>query len=348
MSATPVPRTTTAPPAPGPRPGPRGHVFSTGSVPLRESLSYWHDAVLETLVGMDIEAEGGTYVASMRTDHLGDLQITTVDCDPGEVRRTPRLIARGDGRQVFVAVQDSGVAQVEQDGRRTELRAGDIAFFETLRPFRTRFPEEFRLKIFAVPRDLLGRPEADLGRLTARALRPGSGLPTVLSPFLSRLADTSEHYTGPVAERMADSAVNLLAAAAAEQLGERPSDGPGADRVLLLRVQGFVRWHLAEPGLTPEAVARAHHISVRYLHRLFEREGTSFGRWVRELRLRECRRELAGADPRGARVGSVARRWGFTSTAHFSRVFRRAYGTSPTEWLLRERAERTAGEGRCR
>ncbi|PWI13182.1 transcriptional regulator [Streptomyces sp. Act143] len=314
----------------------RGQVFCTRSVPPRESLEFWHDAVLATLVGMDIRTESGTYDATMRTDRLGELRITTVDCDPGEVHRDARNVARGDGTQVFVAVQASGTAQVEQDGRATELRPGDLAFFETVRPYRTRFPQRFQLKIFAVPRGLLGQSEAALGRLTARALRPQGGLAALLSPFMSRLADTSETYSGPVADRIAGSVVALLATAAAQQLDGEPAALPGAERVLLLRVQRFIRWNLADPGLSPAVIARAHGISVRYLHRLFEQEGTTVGHWIRRLRLQECRRELTDT----AGLGGVARRWGFSGTAHFGRAFRREYGTSPTDWLLGERDRR--------
>ncbi|MET7697818.1 helix-turn-helix domain-containing protein [Streptomyces sp. NPDC005485] len=326
---------------------PRSQVLSTHSVPRRESLAYWHDAVLATLVGMDIFAEGGTYNATMRTDQLGDLQIITVDCDPGEVYRAPRFIARGDGEQIFVALQDTGIAQVEQDGRSTELHPGDVSFYETIRPFRTRYPQRFRMRVFAVPRRLLGQSEADLQRITARALRPTAGLAAVLSPFMARLADTCASYSGAIAHGLGSSAVNLLAAVAQEQLGKSSADGPGTDQVLLLRVQTFIRWHLSDPDLTPAVIARAHQISVRYLHRLFENEGTTVCRWIRELRFEECRRELASPGVASAGIGAVARRWGFTSATHFSRVFRSRYGMPPTEWLLRERTQGSREEDRC-
>ncbi|MFF3874878.1 helix-turn-helix domain-containing protein [Streptomyces sp. NPDC001978] len=326
---------------------PRAKVLTTRSVPLRESLDFWHDAVLATLVGMDIATEGRTYDAALRTDHLGDLQITTVDCDPGRVHRAPRFIARGDGRHVFVALQSTGRAQVEQDGRTTELRAGDIGFFETVRPFRTTFPERFQLKIFAVPRDLLERPEADLRQLTARALRPSGGLTALLTPLMSRLADTSEAYGTPMAERLAQGVIDLMAATAAHQLGEDPTELPGADRVLLLRIKTFVRWHLSDPGLTPQVIAGAHDISVRSLHRLFEAENTTLCQWIRELRLHECRRELAARAPGSASLGQVARRWGFTSLAGFSRAFRSSFGLSPTDWLDRDGASRAPGDALC-
>ncbi|MFE2581068.1 helix-turn-helix domain-containing protein [Streptomyces sp. NPDC059378] len=322
-------------------------MLSTRSVQPHESLEFWHDAVLATLVGMDIATDGPTYDAALRTDHLGDLRITTVECDPGRVHRSPRFIARGDGRDVFVALQSSGRAQVEQDGRTTELRAGDIGFFETVRPFRTTFPERFQLKIFAVPRNLLGRSEADLRQLTARAVSPNGGLPALLTPLLERLADTSEAYAAPVGERLAEGVLDLMAATAADRLGEDTAGLPGADRVLLLRIKTFIRWHLSDSGLTPRAVAQAHGISVRYLHRLFEAEDTTVCQWIRELRLYECRRELAARAPGSVGLGQVARRWGFTSPARFSRAFRNSFGLSPTDWLDLERTSRGTGEAPC-
>ncbi|MCG7204846.1 helix-turn-helix domain-containing protein [Streptomyces arenae] len=321
----------------------RARVLTTRSVPPRESLDYWHDAVLDTLVGMDIATEGRTYDATLRTDRLGDLQITTVEADPGTVHRAPRFIARGDGRQVFVAVQSTGRARVEQDGRRTELRTGDIGLFETVRPYRTAFPDRFRMKIFAVPRRLLDLPETDLGRLTGRAIRPTGGVPALLAPFLERLADTSESYAAPTAERLAAHVVDLVAATAAEQLARDPAELPGADGVLLLRVKTYIRWQLSDPGLTPAVIARVHGISVRYLHRLFQDEKTTVCRWIRELRLRECRRELAAQPPGSVSLGPVARRWGFSGPAGLGKAFRTVYGLSPTDWLDRVRA----GEAPC-
>jgi len=94
----------------------------------------------------------------------------------------------------------------------------------------------------------------------------------------------------------------------------------------------FIDRHLADPDVTPEVIARAHHISVRYLHRLFEAEDITVSRWIQRRRLQECRRELARREVAGRTIAAVARRWGFTSAAHFSRVFRATYGMSPVEW----------------
>ncbi|GAA1950087.1 helix-turn-helix domain-containing protein [Catenulispora subtropica] len=312
----------------------RGEVISTSAVPEHESLDYWCDAVMATLVGMDVDTAQGTIDGEIRIDRLGDLQISTVATEAGEVHRAPRFIARGDGGRIFVAVQSKGTAQVEQDGRTTELRPGDMAFFENTRPYRTRFPERFVLKIFSVPRALLGRSEGELRHLTARAVRPTHGVAALVSPFMEHLADASTSYDAPVAARLAQSMTSLLAATAADQLGIGADDLPGAERVLLFRIKSFIRWHLSDPDLSPQKIASAHGISLRYLHKLFadDDEGMSVGRWIREQRLRECRSELA-AGSGTATLGQVARRWGFSGSAHFGRVFRSVYGVSPSEWL---------------
>jgi AraC-like DNA-binding protein len=100
----------------------------------------------------------------------------------------------------------------------------------------------------------------------------------------------------------------------------------------LIAVQAWIDRHLARPDLAPETIAAANHISVRYLYRLFESEGTTVGRWIKVRRLEGCRRELT--DPSLARygVGAIGVRWGLLDPASFSRAFRSAYGMSPREY----------------
>jgi AraC-like DNA-binding protein len=97
-------------------------------------------------------------------------------------------------------------------------------------------------------------------------------------------------------------------------------------------VRAFIEAGLADPGLTPAAVARAHHVSLRWLYRLFEEEPTSVAGLIRERRLERCRRDLLDPSLAGLPVSAVAARWGLTNAAHFSRAFRAAYGASPVEY----------------
>ena len=76
----------------------------------------------------------------------------------------------------------------------------------------------------------------------------------------------------------------------------------------------------------------ASYISVRQLHRVFEREGVSFGAWLREQRLRRCQDDLTSPQLSHHTIAQIAVRWGFPSAAHFTRTFQARFGISPAEF----------------
>jgi AraC-like DNA-binding protein len=79
-------------------------------------------------------------------------------------------------------------------------------------------------------------------------------------------------------------------------------------------------------------VAAAHHISVRYLHRLFDDEEYGVAGYIRRRRLERCRADLLDPSLAGRSVAATAGRWGFTNAAHFNRLFRKVYGVPPGEY----------------
>jgi len=109
---------------------------------------------------------------------------------------------------------------------------------------------------------------------------------------------------------------------------------------ILLNVQSFVEANLGDPELDPERIARATFISTRYLHKLFEAEGTSVCRWIRETRLERCRRDMLDPALADETILAVASRWGLPGPEHFSRLFRSAYGCSPSELRREAKAPR--------
>lgn len=271
------------------------------------------------------------------------VEIMTAETGPGRLpgergpRPEHRPHARDAGEYLFVGLR--GATRLPApDPVGVRLAPGDICFYDARRPPALDFPERFRATVFLVPTDLLGLTPADAGRITRTPVARTSRLGALLSPLLSDLARTAARARSPVGEMLAGNAVNLLATLAAEQLGT-VTPGPGSQApAMTARIMEYVELHLTEPELSPETLARAHHISVRYLHKLFQDEGTTVGRWILRRRLEECRRDLT-RHGRGSRtIAAVAGRWGFTSATHFSRVFRTAYGMSPREW--RDRAGR--------
>jgi AraC-like DNA-binding protein len=103
-----------------------------------------------------------------------------------------------------------------------------------------------------------------------------------------------------------------------------------ANEALLTRVEAYIQQHLTDPRLSPENIARAHHISVRQLYKLWSAREPGLAEWIMRGRLEGARRDIATNGAAG--IAAAARRWGFTDATHFGRRFRAAYGISPREW----------------
>jgi len=126
--------------------------------------------------------------------------------------------------------------------------------------------------------------------------------------------------------------VDLLATALAERLDTTAGDPDTGHRALMMRITAFIEEHLGDADLAPAEIAAAHHISLRQLHKLFHANGTTTAGWIRQRRLERCGRDLR--DPRYATgpVAAVGARWGYPDPAHFSRLFKSAYGMGPRDY----------------
>ncbi|MGW2712629.1 AraC-like ligand-binding domain-containing protein [Streptomyces sp. NPDC001356] len=314
-------------------------VLTTDTVPDQEKVAYWNDAVSRALVPVTVAPrDSRRFDGRIASDCLGYLRVSRMEADAGRVSRTPALIERSPEALVAVGLLVSGTATFLQDGRRAEMGGGDLVFYDTARPFSFTYPERFATHVFQLPRHVLGVSDGDIKRVAGTAIGTAHGLGSVLRPFLATLADAAPSYPAAVGHRLAGHVVDLFATLITDQTLRDPDDGRDH---LVLSVRAHIDRKLGDPSLSPESIARAHHISVRYLHRLFEGEGITVSRLIQQRRLEACGRELARRGRVTPTVSAVARRWGFVNPAHFSRAFRAAYGLSPREWRTRhlERGE---------
>jgi len=125
-------------------------------------------------------------------------------------------------------------------------------------------------------------------------------------------------------------AVNLLALVLEQDEQVLGSHQSHIKTAHLARIERYITAHLGDPLLSPETIAGACGISVRYLHKLFSDTGYSVSEWVRVRRLEAAHRELKQA-PEGVHIGEIAYRCGFSDHARFSRLFRQHYGYAPSE-----------------
>ncbi len=276
---------------------------------------------------------GADFRALARTRDLGPLRLLELTCSPSVLYRTAPLIRRSDPGLCSVVFPLHGALTVSQAGRVAALRGPGLTFYDSARPLRLRItgPGPATLLRADVPRSLLPLPARRIDRLAGILLPGRTGLGALLTHFLTDLAADPRAYPAADEARLGAVALDLLAATLTHHLDTSPA-APPRGRGLLPRIESYIRTHLADPDLTPRAVATAHHISVSYLHRLFRARGTTVTALIRQGRLERARRDLADRRLRELPVHRVAARWGFRDHSAFTRAFRTAYGVPPHEY----------------
>jgi AraC-like DNA-binding protein len=281
--------------------------------------------------------------SGLRGGSLGSLPTSAITAGSVDVHRTRRGIRRADPGEVKIALQVRGHTLLVQHEREALLTAGDFALYDTSEPFSMRFDRHFTLFYLSVPRDRLKLPSA-LAYLTAVPIRARGGAGSLVSPLLARLWQEMSTAAPPTTPIFEDAVLDLICAALS---AEASPAAPGA--AILAGAKSFIDTHLSDPGLDTSMVAGAQHISVRYLQKLFNEDRLTVAGWIRAHRLERCRRDLR--DPMRAResIGEICARHGLIDSAHFSQMFKRAYGLSPRAFRAqaqsvspaRSRAEQT-------
>jgi AraC-like DNA-binding protein len=305
-------------------------------------LEYFHHVISDTIVSFGVRVDAGRDLrAQVLAGQVGTVEVTKVSAPPMRAFRTPRLIRASDPELFKIDVQVRGRTVIAQGDREAALAPGDLTLLDLSRPCQLADRgDEHEVVAVKFPHAALPLRHDELERVTAVPISGRTGLGAPISSLARHLAQHLDDHDPTQGVRLAAALMDLLAVALAEQLGRAAMLAPATQRrALLANVQSFIDQRLADPELSPSAIAAAHHISLRYLHKLFEGQPTTASGWIRQRRLERCRRDLLDPALGDRSVGAIAARWGLIDAAHFSRLFRAAYGLPPGEYRLAAMAD---------
>ena len=289
--------------------------------PARVDPAGWFEEWREQM-----SAGAGLEVAS---EFVGDFRISgqgtplgPVDLQVKSFRSAVARRLRGtavDDRTYQIVLPLRGSLRASWGGREAEVGAGDLYADDMARADRYEFsaPDEqglFEMVVIGVPKALLprnARHEQLLGQRMSGTEGPGA----LLRGFITELVNGKGRFVDLATVFLScpdgDGTINP---------GERNRNA------LTLEIKRFIQVNLADTELSPRLIAAAHHISVSYLHRLFQEQESSVAAWIKIRRLERVRRDLADPMLAGIPIHGIAARWGFPDAAGFSRSFRAAYG----------------------
>lgn len=227
----------------------------------------------------------------------------------------------------------AGRGVITQNGASLPVETGDIIFRTTALPSEVRMLTDSHLVVIKGSLlHLLGMHLHDSSQFTAQ--RAAAALPMVRTAH--RCLDHvffDEADTSPASSMFAEQAlISLLAAIYTSQALEQIPDAQRGPIESWQALTSYLDAHIADTDLSVAGVARALRASSRWVHRLFQMQGTQYNQYVRERRLQLARAALE--DPRKGHVPvkDIALSCGFQDASHFSRRFQQRFGCPPNRY----------------
>jgi AraC family transcriptional regulator, positive regulator of tynA and feaB len=299
-----------------------------GDTPQR--LDAWSDILATTHLAFDVHPTHRTpedFRGAVSRRAIGDLMLVDCAASPFLGHRGRAVMAPESRQEDVLGFQlvCKGVETVREGARALAVTAGDVVIWDGHTPTDVEIVEAFHKRTLLFPRSRVLAVCPRLAELRALPPLHDNGPARLLVRYMNALAVESA-LEGAAGVAAANAALELLRAAVEPCV---PTGRAATREAMRAEIRRYVKTHLQDPKLGPASIARAYAISVRALHALFEDVDASVAGLVRTERLARCLEDLQR--PNGGSVTDIAFRWGFCDAAHFSRVFKRAFGVTPSE-----------------
>ncbi len=254
--------------------------------------------------------------------------VLSVEGLPSRVLRGSQQISTDDGDFLGILLQRNGRTICTEKDHQTVLHQGELTVWHGRQKLDFHMPDQFHKLCLIVPREQLEGVLPDSDLYAGVRFSNHDSISKLIASWLESLGETVFTSDEQTTDNLIRVTVDMLAAAL---LRDKESHSPSSRTTLFDRIKVYVDKRLNDSELSPASIAQAHHISVRYLHLIFSERGLTVGGWVRMRRLEQCRAALMDK-ARDRSITEIALHWGFSDAAHFSRLFKASFGSSPKQF----------------
>ena len=300
--------------------------LSTAGLTPKRQIQCWSDALTDLCGHFDVDPlEASSFEGRVNYTTVSRLKLCQIEASQHRIAHTVSRANLSEHPFVKILFQTHGISYFEQNGRHIQVMPGDCLAYDVSCPHTIVSPSLTRHEVVIVPKELLQERGFRLAKMSACKLSARAGTGRIAHDFVHAAFDEATKLSPYNAIGVADSLIDLLLLPLREADAMFDRVGPEA---MYIRAQAFIREHLRDPDLCIDQISAELGCTKRYLHMLFSDRGMTVSDYIWQARLQNCRQELE-TQP-GKTITDVAFSWGFSSSSHFSRVFRKYFGVVPS------------------
>lgn len=303
-------------------------------------IAIWREQICRDVLKLDFEpCDSGPFGATLNVLLNSDgVKVAHWTHTPGIISRNAMLAKDGpDSISFLLPLNDSTF--IWHRGREQEIKAGQALLLLNCEPGMVASKEGSSLLIMQVDVSLL-REHPAIKNSVGVKLHDTPPL-QMLSAYMHALTEMHERERRVLGSVPSKHLIDLLSSTCELVAGCR-NDRPDSIAKARLRIAKiYVDRCYFDPEIDELDVATEQGISVRYLQKLFEKEGIPFSEYLNRRRV-DAARHILRTNRRELTVIDVALAVGYRDVSHFHRMFKRFTGLTPAD--VRYRALRAKRE----
>jgi AraC-like DNA-binding protein len=246
------------------------------------------------------------------------------------VRRTSAVLATQQTDFLKIVAPWHGVATVTQNGRQAQVRPGQWTIYDSTQEYEVANPERCEHLIITLPKSRFTDNGRAIASIMGSYVGGTHGVSRITLDVMRGIFQECPAMGDTMVQHMTDTLVQLVQLSLMEVCGRNATLSPS--ELLNERIKTYVRQHLRNTDLSVEEIAQALHCSKRHLYNAFQGEDSSLSQFIWQERIALFQRELQHPHWQQRTITELALSCGFTSSAHFSRMFKQQIGQSPAQY----------------
>jgi len=300
-------------------------MVSTDSVRQDARSEFWR-ATLHQKFGLDSRVDHiSDFNARLECGQWNGVGLFRLSAGGYHVRRTARSAQRK--QNIKIAYQIAGTSSFDQNGHSVQLRPGEWTVYDDTQPYFSSNPSRVELLILTIPVQRVQSRLIDLPKTMGNSFSASIGIARVAFDSVLTIFDQAADLPQSYAPDLMDIISHQLLLCLLDV--QSTTQAPSSVSMLCEKIRAYILQNLRNPDLDISRIAADLGCSRRYLYRAFEGEPTTIADFIWQMRLsRSCEDLRRGHGT----ITDVAYSWGFSSSAHFSTIFKESFGMTPREY----------------
>lgn len=304
------------------------YTWSTDEHPEKLQYEAWTSLISSSAyeLSFDKPKQAGFHAAH-KALQLNSVGIRKGSTDPFSCERTTREVRKSSDPFYTIQGALSGVQYIDYLGVNTALKPGDVYLWDSEHIGKVEMPERTDVFSLIIPKHIL---DPDLKQRSGlKVLATNTAIKSLLSTVVETTISNANSIERNQLQSIEDAILSLAIAAFSDPVDDHRLTYRAAK---LERIKAYIKSNLEDPNLSPIQAAAALGMSPRDLHLTFSEDNDTFMSYLQIARIEHAMKDLRQNSGGFQSITQISYKYGFNSSSHFSRTFKRYSQLTPREY----------------